>query len=49
MNTYLITAQAKLFSIIRIVYANSKAEAALLLDQKGIRVMWIEENPEIEN
>jgi hypothetical protein len=49
MNTYLITAHAKLFSIHRIVYASSKAEAASMLDQTGIKVMWIQENPEIED
>jgi hypothetical protein len=49
MNTYLITAHAKLFSINRIVCANSKAEAAAMIDQTGIKVMWIQENPEIED
>jgi hypothetical protein len=48
MNTYLITAYAKLFSIHRVVQANSKAEAAAQTDQAGIRIMWIEESPEIE-
>jgi hypothetical protein len=48
MHTYLVTAHAKLFTIIRIVFANSKAEAAAQVDQTGIRVMWIEENPTVE-
>ena len=42
MNTYLITAYAKLFIIIRHVQANSKAEAAAQLDQTGIKLMWVE-------
>jgi hypothetical protein len=42
MNTYLITAYAKLFSIHRLVQANSVSEAAAQLDQTGIRLMWIE-------
>lgn len=42
MNTYLVTAHAKLFSINRLVQANSKAEAAAQVDQTGIRVMWVE-------
>jgi hypothetical protein len=49
MNTYLITAHAKLFTINRLVNADSKAEAAAMIDQTGIKVMWIEENPVIED
>ena len=41
MNTYLIEAYAKLFSIHRLVYANSKAEAAASLNQEGIRLINI--------
>jgi hypothetical protein len=43
MTTFIVTAQAKLFGITRLVQAASRAEAAAQVDQKGILVMWIEE------
>lgn len=43
MNTYLVTVHTKLYSVNRIVQANSKAEAAAQVDQYGAKTMWIED------
>lgn len=40
---YLITINAKLFTVSRVVFAVSRAEAAAQVDQTGAITVWVEE------
>lgn len=48
MNTYLVSVYGRLFMVHRLVRANSRAEAAAQVEQDGARLVWITDNPEIE-
>lgn len=43
MNEYMVTVQAKLFAVNRVVFAGSKAEAAAKVDQTGAMYMEVTE------
>lgn len=43
MFAYLVTVHCKLYSINRLVHADSKADAAKQVDQYGARLMWVED------